>query len=247
MKKQSQFNIELNQMLDEAFENSKKKVDPKEYKKYDDILSSHQELARFYRKELRYLKKKNSQEIVSVTYTKGGETMFHRGYYCPSLVHTYIVEGTKRGKLLKRFSKKYSFKYGFDKLGKLIYVQNNDEFEQFKGSQFQEFITYDKNIEIGISVRPDNSICMITRCEYEDGKLLKYERSDFEMPEVYIEEYSYNDNQLVGVETASYTPSICLYNRQKYAVRQNSNGEIVYLRGGFLFNGKWQNDEYIFD
>lgn len=58
MKKQSQFNIELNQMLDEAFENSKKKVDPKEYKKYDDILSSHQELARFYREELRYLKKK---------------------------------------------------------------------------------------------------------------------------------------------------------------------------------------------
>lgn len=243
MKKQSQFNIELNQMLDEAFENSKKKVDPKEYKKYDDILSSHQELSRFYRGELRYLKKKIFQEIVSVTYTKGGETMFHRGYYCPSLVHTYIVGGTKRGKLLKRFSKKFSFKYGFDKLGKLIYVQNNEEYDE----EFQEFITYDKNIEIGISVRYDNTIWMISRCEYEDGKLLKYERSNFDMPEVYIEEYNYNGNQLVGVETASYRPSICLYDRQKYAVRQNSNGEIVYLRGGFLFNGKWQNDEYFFD
>ncbi|MGE7625518.1 hypothetical protein ACQKMD_21800 [Viridibacillus sp. NPDC096237] len=62
-----------------------------------------------------------------------------------------------------------------------------------------------------------------------------------------MEEYNYNDNQLVGVETALYTPSICLCDRQKYAIRQNSIGEIVYLKGGSLYNGKWDKDEYFFD
>lgn len=174
--------------------------------------------------------------------------MFHRGYYCPSLVFTYVVGGTKRGKILKRFSKKYSFKYGFNKLGKLIYVQHNNEF----GTQFQEFLIHDSDIEIGITVQRNGSISDISRCEYKDGKLLRYERSQLGMQlgtskELYMEEYNYVDNQLNDVEIFHYIHSINLCNREIYKVGQNSDAEIVYLKGGCLYNGKWDEDEYFFD
>ncbi|MGE7837629.1 hypothetical protein [Viridibacillus arvi] len=238
--------------FDELFKKRNKNVYSIEFKRYEDIIANHKELAHFYRKEIIYLENTISKDIDSVIYTKGGETMFHRGYYCPSLVFTYIVGGTKRGKILKRFSKKYSFKYGFNKLGELIYVQNNDEFEQFQDGQFQEFIIHDRNIEIGITVHRNNSISSISRCEYKDGKLIRYERSELGMQlgtskELYMEEYNYVDNQLNDVEIFHYTHSINVCEKSRYKVGQNSDGEIVYLKGGCLYNGKWDEDEYFFD
>ncbi|MGE7919103.1 hypothetical protein ACQKM9_09150 [Viridibacillus sp. NPDC093762] len=229
--------------FDEWFKKRNKNVYSIEFKRYEDILANHKELAHFYRKEIASLENTISKDIDSVIYTKGGETMVHRGYYCPSLVFTYIVGGTKRGKILKRFSKKFSFKYGFNKQGKLIYVQHNDEF----GTQFQEFIIHDKDIEVGITVQRNNSISNISRCEYKDGKLLKYETSQLGMSkELYMEEYSYEGYQLNDVEIFCYTPSISLCERNRYKVGQNSDGEIVYLKGGCLYNGKWQDEEYFY-
>ncbi|MEK4759853.1 hypothetical protein MHH85_06285 [Viridibacillus sp. FSL E2-0187] len=234
--------------FDDLFKKKNENVYSIEFKRYEDIIANHKELAHFYRKEIASLENTITKDIDSVIYTKGGETMFHRGYYCPSLVFTYVVGGTKRGKILKRFSKKYSFKYGFNKLGKLIYVQHNNEF----GTQFQEFLIHDSDIEIGITVQRNGSISDISRCEYKDGKLLRYERSQLGMQlgtskELYMEEYNYVDNQLNDVEIFHYIHSINLCNREIYKVGQNSDAEIVYLKGGCLYNGKWDEDEYFFD
>ena len=138
-------------------------------------------------------------EIVTTQYSRGGGTL-HRGYYCPSLVYDIYIVGTGRGRLIKHCSTLPTYRYGFDKEGKLVVAENYD-------AKTREIITYDRETELGLTVETEGSdagkIIRVSLTEYRDGKVFSYVCCDcfseqvFE--NVYGEVYKYEHGLLTQV------------------------------------------------
>lgn len=65
--------------FDELFKKRNENVYSIEFKRYEDIIANHKELAHFYRKEIASLENTISKDIDSVIYTKGGKQCFIEG------------------------------------------------------------------------------------------------------------------------------------------------------------------------
>jgi hypothetical protein len=88
----------------------------------------------------------------------------------------------------------------------------------------------------------------VSRCTYENGNFIKYERSvcgTQQYADLYYDEYSYKDNMLSEVSIFNVTPQIDIYEEQKYKVDVDENGKIVKLIGGFIKNEVWEQDYII--
>lgn len=137
-----------------------------------------------------------------------GSTL-HRGFYCPSPAYDLIVVGTKRGKLLKRFTaaSKPSHEYGFDANGRLLYCK------WFHNGQpaDTEYLVYEEHCIYGITMSKDGNLTYFTEEALECGRLTDYSHCMF-LPlngvpsclEISQEHYEYDTQGLSSCDMHHY-------------------------------------------
>lgn len=241
---------EIEQSAMELLRNSNIQIDQDKLNSFKDIISELVSIRNEFASKLSQLQNSNEKEIVTFEYSKGGE-LLHRGYYCPSLVFDLIVGNVKRGKLLKRKPDfgKYSYEYGFDADNRLIRVKGVYEFATPVSRFDEEFLIYSDDIVLGVEFDNMGDIDVVCRCTYDNGKIVKYERSvcgTLEYADLYYEEYFYENNMLSEVSIFDVTPRIETYEEQKYKVDLDEGGKIVKLIGGFITSGVAEKDVYDF-
>ncbi|WP_455749331.1 hypothetical protein [Peribacillus butanolivorans] len=237
---------ELQQSAMEQIKNSNIQIDKDKLNSFEDIISELVSIRNEFASKLSQLQNSKEKEIVTFEYSKGGETL-HRGYYCPSLVLDLIVGNIKRGKLLKRKPDfgKYSYEYGFDADNRLIRVKGVNEFTTPVSRFDEEFLIYSDDIVLGVEFDNMGHIDVVSKCTYDNGKIVKYERSvcgTQEYADLYYEEYFYENNMLSEVSIFDVTPRIEIYEEQKYKVELDEDSKIVKLIGGFITNGVAEKD-----
>ncbi|WP_227936421.1 hypothetical protein [Alkalihalobacillus deserti] len=184
------------------------------------------------------------EQVVRLEYSKGGETI-HRGFYCPSLVQDIVVGGAKRGRLFKKKIPEfgnYSYEYGFDKDGRLLRIKGMHEFSTPDSGFDEEFLLYNGNVVYGLEFTHIGELELVSRCFYDNGKLLKYERSQCGMEkfaDLHYEEYTYDNNRLTEVALFyNITPQLGLYEEQRLRVENDEDGNMIKLTSDIVFDGK---------
>lgn len=241
---------EMRQSTIDRIKNSNIQIDIEKLNQFKVIISDLVSFRNQYEEKLPQLRIEVEKEIVKVEYSKGGETI-HRGYYCPSPVLDLIVGGLKRGKLFKRKPDfgRYSYEYGYDTNNKLIRVRGVNEFTTPDSRYDEEYLVYENDIVYGVEFDNMGDVDAVSRCTFENGNIVKYERSVCSLPQyadLYLEEYVYENNMLSEVRTFEVTPRIELYEEQKYKVELDEDGKITKLIGGFITNGIWEQDVFNF-
>lgn len=188
-----------------------------------------------YEDKLSELRTAAEERIVWLEYSKGGETI-HRGYYCPSPVLDLIIGGMKRGRLFKKKKPEfgnYSYEYGFDMNGRLQRVKGVNEFTTPDSRFDEEYLIYIDEIVYGLEFDNLGELGVVSKCVYDNGKLMKYERSlcgteDF--ADLHYEEYTYDNNRLSEVDLFfNITPQLELYEENRLIVEHDEDGNIVRL------------------
>lgn len=93
----------------------------------------------------------------------------HRGFYCPSPVFDLIVGNSRRGRILKKPSKRSSpaFTYGFDSNGKLQWSRDHL-------TNTYEYLIYEDEKIYGLSVGEDSNYCTLSEETYQGKKLVSF-------------------------------------------------------------------------
>lgn len=134
--------------------------------------------------------KELSTKVVYEQYGVGGECL-HRGYFCPSRIIDVITGNINRGKIKKNINKP-DFTFGFDCNNKLVLV---------KQENIYEFIIYQDDNEIGITVLDDFKITAISYCKYTIDRICEYTFCLYDpykkqIIEITKEIYSYSENRM---------------------------------------------------
>lgn len=172
------------------------------------------------------------QEVCDWQYGVGG-LRIPRGYYCPSLIRDIVIGNCHRGKLLKRVTKrsKPSYRYGFDKEGRLRTVEYLDE----TYGDTKEFIIYNGSREIGITFTVHDgmpSIDSISESYYEGNR---------------IQEYAYYEYMISTRSVVNYIKEFYKYEKNKLIVEVNARFSlgreryIFNIENGFLKNYTIEN------
>ncbi|MFF5400566.1 hypothetical protein ACFY5J_25425 [Peribacillus butanolivorans] len=232
---------ELQQSAMEQMKNSNIQIDKDKLNSFKDIISELVSIRYEYASKLPQLQNSKEKEIITLEYSKGGETL-HRGYYCPSLILDLTVGNFKRGKLFKRKPDfgKYSYEFGFDTDNRLIRVKGVNEFTTAVSRFDEEYLIYTEDIVFGLEFNNMGHIEVVSKCTYDNGKIVKYERSVCGTQD--YEEYFYENNILSEVSIFDVTPRIELYEEQKYKIELDEDSKIVKLIGGFVKNGVAEKD-----
>lgn len=187
-----------------------------------------------------------AEKILRLEYSKGGEAI-QRGFYCPSPVQDLIIGGLKRGKLYKKKIPKwgdYSYEYGFDQDGKLLRVKRVNKFESETPDKIfdEEYLIYVGDVEYGLQFNYSGSLEAVSRCTYENEKLMKYERSNCGLEpfsDLHYEEYRYQGDLLSEVDFFFYiTPQVGLYEEERLRVEHDEDGHIIRLISGGMIDGE---------
>ncbi|KAB7709076.1 hypothetical protein F9802_02845 [Bacillus aerolatus] len=144
---------------------------------------------------------------------------------------------------------KYSYEYGFDNHGRLIRVKRVNEFTTPISHFDEEYLIYDKDIIYSLEFSNIGEINVVSKCTYDNGNIVKYERSLVGFEEdanLHFEKYHYKNNRLSELSVFQVTPSIELYDEQKYTVELNGEGKIVKLVGGSIESGIWEKTVFNF-
>lgn len=197
-----------------------------------------------YADKLLELRTAAEEKIVRLEYSKGGETI-HRGYYCPSPVLDLIVGGMKRGRLFKKKKPEfgnYSYEYGFDKDGRLLRVKGVNEFTTPDSRFGEEYLIYIDDIVYGLEFDNSGDLGVVSKCIYENEKLMKYERSGCwteEFADLQYEEYRYENNLLSEVDFFyNIDPLLGLYQEERLRVENDEVGNIIRIISSTIFEGK---------
>ncbi len=112
------------------------------------------------------------KRVVRYEYGRGGETL-HRGYYCPSLISDIVIGNQKRGRVLKRKTKKPAeYIFGFDEKGQLIMVKHYFSCDIWS----LEMIYREGSEEIGVTIfSGDETRFTLSRCVYDGERILEYD------------------------------------------------------------------------
>ncbi|MCL1696445.1 MULTISPECIES: hypothetical protein [unclassified Lysinibacillus] len=203
-----------------------------------------------YADKLLDLRNATEKKIVRLEYSKGGETI-HRGYYCPSPVLDLIVGGMKRGRLFKKKKPKfgnYTYEYGFDKDGRLLRVKGVNEFTTPDSRFDEEYLIYIDDIVYGLEFDNSGELVVVSKCIYENGKLMKYERSGCwteEFADLQYEEYTYENNWLSEVDFFyNIDPLLELYEEERLRVENDEVGNIIRIIGSTIVEGKSETHIY---
>ena len=102
----------------------------------------------------------------------GSKSDLHRGFYCPSPVQDAVIGNVKRGKLLKRLSKRSStyYVYGFDENDRLVWIDH-----YYNGSLINtEYLLYKNECIYGVKVENDGRITQVTFEKYQGQRIVSY-------------------------------------------------------------------------
>ncbi|KAB7709063.1 hypothetical protein F9802_02765 [Bacillus aerolatus] len=232
---------ELKQLIADERRNLHIEIDHEKLSAFKETISELANIKNEYKSNLSQLRNLTEREVGQFEYSKGGETI-HRGYYCPSPIYDLIVGNAKRGRLLKKKPEfgKYSYEYGFDNQDRLIRVRGVNEFTTPISRFDEEYLIYEKDIIYSVEFSNTGEINVVSKCTYNDGNIVKYERSLVifeEDADLHFEKYYYKNNKLSEVSIFQVTPSIEMYGEQKYTVELNEDEQIVKLVGGSIENG----------
>lgn len=111
----------------------------------------------------------NLKNCVYWQYATRGE-VFHRGFYCPTLVMDSVIGNYTRGRKVKKEpAKSPYFRYGFDESEKLLIVDYYDDFDT------HEFLIYEQDREYGITFQQSEGITKASQCLFDDKhRLITY-------------------------------------------------------------------------
>jgi len=128
-----------------------------------------------YAPQLQALKDKASQEVVTEEYGTGGEIL-HRGFYCPSPVIDIVIGKGKRGKVLRRMTKKSrpTYRYGFNADEHLSLIT---DFRHDIDAIGTEIIIREEEKEIGIGFQEwegKQRLEQVSECVYCGDQLSTY-------------------------------------------------------------------------
>lgn len=189
----------------------------KELKLNDFMLSEKNRLAGkvdYYTPLLKDLRELAVKSAVRKEYSNN-ESGMYRGYYCPSPVDDLIIVGCRRGKLLKRITKRTNpdREYLFDSNNRLVAVNSLLDWK----AVHTEVLIYEDNLVTGIDIdNYDNSISEISECTYDsDNKIKSFLTASISsnktikttIEEIELEKYSYDKSGLNEVEIISYYKS----------------------------------------
>lgn len=189
----------------------------KELKLNEFMLSEKNRLAEkvdYYTPLLKNLRELAEKSAVRKEYSNN-ENGIYRGYYCPSPVDDLIIGGCRRGKLLKRITKRTNpdKEYLFDSDNRLVAVNSLLDWK----AVHTEVLIYEDNLVTGIDIdNYDNSISEISECTYDsDNKIKSFLTASISsnktikttIEEIELEKYSYDKSGLNEVEIISYYKS----------------------------------------
>lgn len=189
----------------------------KELKLNDFMLSEKNRLAEkvdYYTPLLKNLRELAEKSAVRKEYSNN-ENGIYRGYYCPSPVDDLIIGGCRRGKLLKRITKRTNpeREYLFDSNNRLVAVNSLLDWK----AVHTEVLIYEDNLVTGIDIdNYDNSVSEISECTYgSDNKIKSFLTASISsnktikttIEEIGLEKYSYDKSSLNEVEIISYYKS----------------------------------------
>lgn len=103
-------------------------------------------------------------------YTCGG-LVLPRGYFCPSPILDLVVGGGNRGRIVKdpnRYDSKEITTYWFDKDQHLCLIE--------RPWKDRELIIREGSVELGILKDTHGLLLKVSRCVYDSGRLVLYER-----------------------------------------------------------------------
>ena len=164
-------------------------------------------------------------------------------------VYGYLKCAPARCVLFYNSGLRFSYEYCFDSNDRLILVKGVNEFTTPDSNYDEEYLLYDGNIISGVEFRHSGDIVAVSRCTYKNNNIVKYERSVCSLPQyadLYMEEYTYENNLLSEVRTFEVTPRIELYTEDKYKIEVDEDGKIIKLIGGAITNGVWEQQVYNF-
>lgn len=189
----------------------------KELKLNEFMLSEKNRLAEkvdYYTPLLKNLRDLAEKSAVRKEYSNN-ESGMYRGYYCPSPVDDLIIGGCRRGKLLKRITKRTNpdREYLFDSNNRLVAVNSLLDWK----AVHTEVLIYEDNLVTGIDIdNSDNSISEISECTYDsDNKIKSFLTASVswkkairtKIDEIELEKYSYDESGLKETEIISYYKS----------------------------------------
>lgn len=126
----------------------------------------------------------------------------HRGFYCPSPVHRYVVSNSRKGKILKRLTKRsqVTHLYKYNTEGNIYYI------EYYIGDYLnaREYIVWEDNIRYGYIFNHSRELSAVSAEIYEGGLLREYawtycynfstSRDGWQAFEFNYEAYTYTDS-----------------------------------------------------
>lgn len=219
-------------------------IDPSKLDAFVKIIAELVIIKQYYADQLPELRTAAEEKIVRLEYSKGGETIY-RGYYCPSPVLDLIIGGMKRGRLFKKKKPEfgnYSYEYGFDMEGKLLRVKGVNEFTTPDSGFNEEYLIYIGDVVYGLEFDNLGELGVVSKSIYDNGKLMKYERSVCGMEklaDLHYEEYTYDNNRLSKVDFFfNISPQLELYEEDRLRVEQDQEGNIIRLISDKIVDGK---------
>lgn len=218
---------------------------------FEKIIAELVSIKQKYEDKLSQLRTAAEEKIVRLEYSKGGETI-HRGYYCPSPVLDLIIGGMKRGRLFKKKKPEfgnYSYEYGFDMYGRLLRVRGVNEFTTPNSRFDEEYLIYIGDVVYGLEFNNLGLLEVVSKCIYDNGKLMKYERSLCWMEEfadLHYEKYIYDNNRLSEVNFFfNISPEIELYEENRLIIEHDQDGNIIRIVSNDVVNSNV--DPFIYD
>lgn len=204
----------------------------KELKLNEFMLSEKNRLAEkvdYYTPLLKNLRDLAVKSAVRKEYSNN-ESGMYRGYYCPSPVDELIIGGCRRGKLLKRITKRTNpdREYLFDSDNRLVAV---NLLLDWKAVQ-TEVLIYEDNLVTGINIdNYDNSIIKLSECIYDsDNKIKSFltasvssnKATRTKIDEIELEKYSYDESGMKETEMIRYFKSYKVIKKMlKNAIENN--------------------------
>lgn len=204
----------------------------KELKLNEFMLSEKNRLAEkvdYYMPLLKDLRDLAVKSAVRKEYSNN-ESGMYRGYYCPSPVDDLIIDGCRRGKLLKRITKRTNpdKEYLFDSNNRLVAVNSLLDWK----AVHTEVLIYEDNLVTGIDIdNYDNSIIELSECIYDsDNKITSFLTASVswkkairtKIDEIELEKYSYDKSGLKETETIRYFKTYKVIKRMlKNAIENN--------------------------
>ena len=166
-----------------------------------------------------------AEKTVRDTQYGTGGTLIHRGYFCPSHIIDIVVGNVSRGRLSKKPGRKpVDYIYGFDNSNHLITI---------KKSHSREFLIYQKESVLGISVSKDGTYT-ISETTYDEYKRLLvysvYYGQFSNIVEFRRESYLYEESTFI-VNMYHYSNYLLLHpilEHNRYLFIQNADKVISY-------------------